>query len=216
VCRQADLGHSSLLSHGRRRRVATHHDQRRIPGQRSSPVRGPLQRTVTPIAAASSARPGPITLSLTSPRCRSSVGPSSAASSTSTSGPHRRPGQHRWPSSGTHRPGAQPVDQICQRQQAAGRERTPAIRDHHERISGRDVSPPCRQREQHAVLVVEMNTVLVAVLAVRDELEVPTGQRVERVRHPHTPVPVIWMGVVDDAVQRLCRALGAYSPGRGH
>jgi hypothetical protein len=39
---------------------------------------------------------------------------------------------------------------------------------------------------------------------------------VERVRHPHTPVPVIWMGVVDDAVQRLCRALGAYSPGRGH
>ena len=35
----------------------------------------------------------------------SSVGRSSAASSTSTSGPHRIPGQRQWPSSGTpHRP----------------------------------------------------------------------------------------------------------------
>ena len=54
-----------------------------------------------PIAAASSARPGPTTPSRTSPRSGSSAGPSSAASSTSTSGPHRSPGQDRWPSSGT-------------------------------------------------------------------------------------------------------------------
>jgi hypothetical protein len=53
------------------------------------------------IAAASSARPGPTTLSLTSPRSGSSADPSSAASSTSMSGPHRSPGQDRWPSSGT-------------------------------------------------------------------------------------------------------------------
>ena len=54
-----------------------------------------------PIAAASFARSGPTTLSPTSPRNGSSVGLSSAASSTNTSGPHRIPGQHRWPSSGT-------------------------------------------------------------------------------------------------------------------
>ena len=54
-----------------------------------------------PIAAASSARPDPTTLSPTSPRNGSSAGPSSAASSTNTSEPHKSPGQHRWPSSGT-------------------------------------------------------------------------------------------------------------------
>jgi hypothetical protein len=45
--------------------------------------------------------PGPTTLSLTSPRSGSSVGPSSAASSTSMSEPRRSPGQGQWPSSGT-------------------------------------------------------------------------------------------------------------------
>jgi transposase InsO family protein len=48
-----------------------------------------------PSAAASSTRPGQTTLSPTSPRSGSSAGPSSAASSTSTSGPHRSPGQHQ-------------------------------------------------------------------------------------------------------------------------
>jgi putative transposase len=54
-----------------------------------------------PIAASSSNRPGPTTLSPTFPRSGSSVGPSSEASSTSTSGPHRSQGQDRWPNSGT-------------------------------------------------------------------------------------------------------------------
>ena len=54
-----------------------------------------------PIAAASFARHGPTTLPLTSPRSGSSAGPSSAASSTNTSGPHRSRGQEPWPSSGT-------------------------------------------------------------------------------------------------------------------
>ena len=40
----------------------------------------------------------------TSPRNGSSAGPSSAASSTNTSEPHKSPGQHRWPSSGTPQP----------------------------------------------------------------------------------------------------------------
>jgi hypothetical protein len=52
-------------------------------------IRGPLHRTATPIAAASSARPGRTTLPPTSLRSRSSVGSSSAASSTNTSGPHK-------------------------------------------------------------------------------------------------------------------------------
>src|ERR1039458_7010228 len=56
----------------------------------------PTRPTTTgddPIAAASSARPGPITLSPTSPGSGSSAGPFSAASSANTSGPRRSPGQ---------------------------------------------------------------------------------------------------------------------------
>jgi hypothetical protein len=64
-------------------------------------VRGPLQRTTTPIAVGTSARPGQITLSRTCPGSASSTGPSSAASSTNMSGPHRSPGQDWWPSSET-------------------------------------------------------------------------------------------------------------------
>ena len=88
----------------------------------------------------------------------------------------------------------QPADRLWLAALSAGRERAPAIRDHHERIGDRDVGPPCRQREQHAVLVVEVNPVLAPVLAVRDELEVPAEQRMEPVRHPDTSVPIIWMG----------------------
>jgi len=53
------------------------------------------------IAAASFTHPGPTTLSPTSPKSGSSAGPSSVASSTNTSGPHRSRGQDWWPSSGT-------------------------------------------------------------------------------------------------------------------
>jgi len=55
---------------------------------------------VVPIAASSSNRPGPTTLSPTFLRSGSSAGPSSAAS-TNTSEPHRSQGQDQWPSSGT-------------------------------------------------------------------------------------------------------------------
>jgi hypothetical protein len=44
---------------------------------------------------------GPTILPPTCPRSGSDVGPSSAASSTSTSEPHRNPGQEQWPSSET-------------------------------------------------------------------------------------------------------------------
>ncbi len=69
-----------------------------------------------------------------------------------------------------------------------------AAGDDHERIRPADIGPPCWQGEQHAVLVVEVDPVLTPVVAVSDELEVPAGQRVEPVRHPHTSVPIIRTG----------------------
>jgi len=38
----------------------------------------------------------------------------------------------------------QPADRLWLAALSAGRERAPAIRDHHERIGDRDVGPPCR------------------------------------------------------------------------
>ena len=61
----------------------------------------PITTDGDPIAAASCARPGQITLSRTSPGSGSSAGRFSAASSANASGPHRSPVQDRWPSSGT-------------------------------------------------------------------------------------------------------------------
>ena len=52
------------------------------------------------------------------------------------------------------------TDQIRQGQQALDRERAPAAGNDHERIGRRDIGPPGRQREQLAVLIVEMNPVL--------------------------------------------------------
>ncbi len=60
-----------------------------------------------PTAVASSGRPGPTTPSQTSPGSGSSADPSSAASSTNTSGPRRRLGQGSWLTSGTPQ-GARP------------------------------------------------------------------------------------------------------------
>jgi transposase InsO family protein len=67
----------------------------------------PTTTDADPSQPPASPGPGPTTLSPTSPRNGSSAGLSSAASSTSTSGPHRIPGQHRWPSSGTPQPFAE-------------------------------------------------------------------------------------------------------------
>ena len=89
---------------------------------------------------------------------------------------------------------AEPVSQISQRQQARHGERAAAGRDHHERVRRGDVGPPCRQREQLPVLVVQVDPVLAPVLAIGDELEVPAMQRVERVRHPDATVPIVRIG----------------------
>src|SRR5216683_2525962 len=82
-------------------------------------------------------------------------------------------------------PRTEPVHQVSDSQQTAGGERAPAIRDDHERIGGRGIGPPCWQREQHPVLVTQVNPVLTPVLAAGDELELAAIQRVERMRHPH-------------------------------
>jgi len=94
----------------------------------------------------------------------------------------------------TLRQGAQPADQVSQRQQAIDGERAAAVRDHRERIGGHDIGPPGGQGEQLAVLVVQVDPVLTPVLAVHDELEVPAGQRMEQVGYPDTSVPIIWIG----------------------
>ena len=86
------------------------------------------------------------------------------------------------------------ADQVNQRQQAINGERAAAVRDHRERIGRRNVSPPGGQREQLAILVVQVDPVLTPVLAVRDELEVPAEQWMKPVRHPHTSVQIIQTG----------------------
>jgi transposase InsO family protein len=87
-------------------------DRMLIFGQRICGRSWPSTRPITTdgglIAAASSARPGPTTPSRTCPGSGSSAGPSSAGSSTSTSEPHRSPGQDWWPSSETPQAGPQP------------------------------------------------------------------------------------------------------------
>ena len=90
--------------------------------------------------------------------------------------------------------GPQPADQVSQRQQAIDGERAAAVRDHRERIGRRNVSPPGGQREQRAILVVQVDPVLTPVLAVRDELEVPARQWMEQMGYPDTSVPIIWIG----------------------
>ncbi len=86
---------------------------------------------------------------------------------------------------------AEPACQVSECQQASRAERRPARRDHHGRVRRYRVGPCCRQREQLPVLVVQVDPVLTPVLAAGDELEVPPGQRVERVRHPDAPVPIV-------------------------
>jgi hypothetical protein len=83
------------------------------------------------------------------------------------------------------------IDQIRKSQQTLDGERAPAAGNDHERISRPHIGPASRQREQLAVLVVEMNPVLTPVLAVSDELEIPARQRMEPVRHPHPAIPVV-------------------------
>ena len=61
----------------------------------------PITTDGAPIEAVSSSHPGPTTLSPTFPGNGSGVGPSSADSSTSTSGLRKSPVQHQWPTSGT-------------------------------------------------------------------------------------------------------------------
>ena len=59
---------------------------------------------------------------------------------------------------------------------------------------GSDIGPPGRQREQLAVLVVQVNPVLTPVLPVRDELEVLSEQWMEQVGYPDASVPIIRIG----------------------
>jgi hypothetical protein len=83
------------------------------------------------------------------------------------------------------------ASQIRDSQQALDGKRAPAAGNDHERIGRHDIGPPGRQREQLAVLIVEMNPVLTPVKAVSDELEVPAIQRMKPVLHPHPAIPIV-------------------------
>ncbi len=91
-------------------------------------------------------------------------------------------------------PCAEPVHQIRDRQQVIGGERAAAGRDDHERIRCHRIGPPGWQREQLPVLITQADPVLTPVLPALDELEVPPGQRVKRVRHLHPAIPIAWTG----------------------
>ena len=90
----------SCSPHGRRSPTGCSSSASGICGQ-SWPSTRPTTTDGGLTAAASSGLPGPTILSPTSARSRSRAGPSSAASSTNTSGPHRSQGQDRWPTSRT-------------------------------------------------------------------------------------------------------------------
>jgi hypothetical protein len=49
---------------------------------------------------------------------------------------------------------------------------------------------PAGSENSTPYLIVQMDSVLAPVLAMRDELEVLAEQRMEPVRHAHTPVPI--------------------------
>ena len=53
------------------------------------------------------------------------------------------------------------------------------------------IGPPSWHREQLPALVAKVDPVLAPVLPVDDELEVPAGQRVERMGHTDTSVPIM-------------------------
>ncbi len=91
------------------------------------------------------------------------------------------------------RPGlrAEPIHQISERQQPGRGERAAVSRNHHERVRRHHVGPCCWQREQLPILIVQVDPVLTPVLAVGDELEVPAGQGMERVRHTDTSVSIV-------------------------
>ena len=88
----------------------------------------------------------------------------------------------------------EPVDQARDRQQVISGERAAAGRDHRKRIRRNRIGPCGWQAEQVPVPVTQADPVLAPVLAVLDELEVPPGQRVERVCHPDALVPIVRIG----------------------
>ena len=89
---------------------------------------------------------------------------------------------------------SEPVDQVRYGQQAINGKRAPASRDHHKRVRRSHIGPPCWQREQLPVPIVQVDPVLTPVLPVSDELEVTPIQRMEPMRHTDTLIPIMQIG----------------------
>jgi len=64
-------------------------------------------------------------------------------------------------------------------------ERRPPGRHHHEWVGGHHIGPLRRQRGQLTGRIEEVDPIDPPVLPSLDELELPAGQRMERMGHPH-------------------------------
>ncbi len=69
------------------------------------------------------------------------------------------------------------LQQIGQLQQIVIAEQTPSGRQHNKWICGQHARPARWNRAQNAVVVVKVNSILTPVVAVGDQLETPTPQR---------------------------------------
>ena len=89
------------------------------------------------------------------------------------------------------RPGLQPIDQAGQRDHVSHPERAPAGRRHNERIHHDRVRPAHRQRVLHALIIEEEHPILRPVLPHTNQHELAAMPRMERMRHPDSPLPTI-------------------------
>ncbi len=77
------------------------------------------------------------------------------------------------------------LDQLGQLQQRGDMKRAAPRRDKNEQVHRHNIGPLRRQRDQLALLVIEIDAIPPPVALTLDELELLTGQRMERVRDPH-------------------------------
>ncbi len=63
--------------------------------------------------------------------------------------------------------------------------RRPTRRDDHERVGRHGIRPLCRQTDQLALAVMEVDTIQLPALAALDELELLAGQRMKWMGHAH-------------------------------
>jgi len=81
-------------------------------------------------------------------------------------------------------PWLQHIDQVGEREQVGHTERGPASGHYHKRIVRYNVGPTGRDLPQPACVVAEIDAMAPPAMAVRDELVLPSEQRVVWMRDP--------------------------------